>query len=340
MLEIESAALTDVGQKRKGNEDSHLVDEAAGLYVVADGMGGHKAGEVASRLLVETLGDYFKDAGADPRFEALAEADPPRSQLANRLLAGILKANAVIFEAAQQNAAYRGMGSTVSAVCVTDTHLIVANVGDSPIYLVRDGQVTLQSTLHTYMAEMEALSTETARKLDERFHHMLTRAMGTKPEVTPDVKELPHQAGDTVVISSDGLTDKVRAEEIAKVVSSVPPAKACRLLVDLANKRGGDDNITVVVLAIAPAAAERVVGFDTEDHSYQGPIRHLDAAQVVIETSEPIGEEEDVMVSFTLPTGALTVTGEVTERSAGTITVRFLPPLTEKQQAALAPLFD
>jgi serine/threonine protein phosphatase PrpC len=350
MLVIESAALSDVGQKRKGNEDSFCLDDGIRLYVVSDGMGGHKAGEVASRLVVESL---FRAAA--PQSSATEDQDPGRSLSlgARRLVAAIHHANQVVFETARDNPSYAGMGATVSAVHFTEERLIIANVGDSPVYLVRDGRIHLVSKLHTYMAEQEALAQEGARTLGEAFRHMLTRAVGTKPAVQPDVREMPFRLGDTVVISSDGLTDMVKAEEILTVVSRVNPQRACRLLVDLANKRGGNDNITVIVLRVrqlppspeADSTPHRAptllrVDFDTLEASYQGLVRRLSAEAVVIETADPISENQPVTVSFPLPGGGqLTVAGRIASRDSRGITVRFAPPLTEDQKKAIAPLF-
>ena len=350
MLIIESAGLTDVGKKRKGNEDSFFVDDRMQLYIVSDGMGGHKAGEVASRLVVETLHDYLKRFEVSDQVEELQDSDPSLSRPANRLLSGIHLANKVVHQIAQGNAAYEGMGATVSAVCFNQANLIVANVGDSPVYLARGAGITLQSKLHTFMAEQEAIAPEGARKLGERFRHMLTRAVGTKPAVQPSVIELPCHAGDSIVISSDGLTDKVKPEEIRHVVSRAKPEKACRVLVELANKRGGDDNITVIVIqvkqmAVGPSAAAVpatpiVVDFDTDEHSYRGTVRQWAADRVVIQTAEPLAADLDIMMNFVRTDGAgsLAASGRITGRNGDEVTVSFDPPLSAAQKKTLADL--
>ncbi len=350
MLVIESAALSDVGRKRKGNEDSFCVDDRIRLYVVADGMGGHKAGEIASRLVVETLhGDFASSDGP-------AAAPPqkhPLSSAASRLMAALHHANRVVFDASRADAACEGMGSTVSAVHYDQDRFIVANVGDSPVYLVRDGRIRLVSKMHTYMAEQQALAGEGARTLSEQFRHLLTRAMGTKETVEPDASEMAGLPGDTVVISSDGLTDMVKPQEILTVVTRVNPQRACRLLVDLANKRGGNDNITVIVLRLrqpsAAAAAPKPpspppplrVDFDTADDSHQGMVLQLDADSVFIETAEPFSEGQKIVMSIPLAdgSGSTTLTGRVVSRDSLGIFVRFTPPMTASQQAALAALF-
>ena len=250
MVFIESAGVTDIGRKRKDNEDSFLLDNELGLYVVADGMGGHLAGEVASKLVVDTVWDYMKHFKEDEDAKELEDFEETLSKEANRLLAGIKLANQGVYHAAQSNESYRGMGSTLSAVYFTDKTFIVANVGDSPIYLVHDGSIELISVIHNVMAEQAAIDPNEAELLGEKFKHMLTRAIGVEEEVEADIYENQYFKGDILAISSDGLSDKVSPDEILDVVRNERPAKACQTLVDLANERGGDDNITVIVLKV------------------------------------------------------------------------------------------
>ena len=250
MIVIESAGITDRGKKRQANEDSLFLEDALGLYVVADGMGGHQAGEVASRLVVETIGDYIKNCQENADANNPVCCDENISKEANRLLSGIQLSNKVVHEAAQGNSSYRGMGSTVSAVYFTDGTLIAANVGDSPIYLIRDGHVKLLSVPHTVLAEQAALNPENAEKLGLEFRHVLTRAMGTEESVKADIYEIQCFKDDILVISSDGLSDKASPDEIQKLVNGNGSDAACQRLVDLANDRGGDDNVTAIVLKV------------------------------------------------------------------------------------------
>jgi len=250
MIVIESAGITDRGKKRKANEDSLFLEDSLGLYVVADGMGGHQAGEVASKLVVETIEDYIKSSRENDADENPVYRDKALSLEANRLLSGIQVSNRVILDAARANSAYRGMGSTVSAVYLTDGGLIAANVGDSPIYLIRDGKIRLLSVPHTLLAEQAAQNPENATKLGMEFRHVLTRAMGTEEFVEADIYEIQCFKDDILVISSDGLSDKASPEEIQQLVDGNGSEAACRRLIDLANARGGDDNITVIVLKV------------------------------------------------------------------------------------------
>jgi serine/threonine protein phosphatase PrpC len=250
MIVVESAGITDVGKKRQGNEDALFVDDVLGLYVVADGMGGHRAGEIASKLVVDTISDYIRQASNNGDEDRNFAPDDSLSPEANMLLSGIYLSNQVVHEASLENEDCRGMGSTVSAVYFTAGTLIAANVGDSPIYLVRDGQIKLLSKLHTVLAEQQALNPANAKKLGMEFRHVLTRAMGTEDSVKVDIYEIQCFKDDILVISSDGLSDKALPEEILELVNQNGLSTACQRLVKLANDRGGDDNVTAIVLRV------------------------------------------------------------------------------------------
>jgi len=250
MIVIESAGITDVGKKRKGNEDALFLDDALGLYVVADGMGGHRAGEIASQLVVKTISEYFLQSKKNGDAGENTISDRTLSREANRLLSGIRLSNKAVHEASVGNDACRGMGSTVSAVYFTGGTLIAANVGDSPIYLVRDGKIKLLSVLHTVLAEQAAINPANAQKLGMEFRHVLTRAMGTEESVRSDIFEIQCFKDDILVISSDGLSDKASPDEILNLVNQNGLDTACQKLVKLANDRGGDDNVTTIVLKV------------------------------------------------------------------------------------------
>lgn len=251
MIVVESAGITDVGRKRKGNEDSLFLDDSLGLYIVADGMGGHQAGEVASHLVVKTMEDYMKRFKSGKSVEELADTDTTLSKEANRLISSINLSNQVVYRSSQSKRMYRGMGSTVSAVYLTDDTLIAANVGDSPIYLIRHGSIETLSVPHTVVAEQMALNPGAADMLmGKGFSHMLTRAMGIESFVKADICEIQCFKGDVFVIASDGLSDKLYPEEISGIVKDKKVDKACQALVEAANERGGDDNITVIVLKV------------------------------------------------------------------------------------------
>lgn len=252
MIMVESAGQTDVGLKRKGNEDSLFIDDDLKLYVVADGMGGHLAGEVASNMVVREIAERirgYRQNGDSPQ-EMVENPDKSLSDDANALAASIRMANWSVHKAANAEKSYRGMGSTVSSLFLTAETLIAANVGDSPIYLIRNGEIETLSVTHTVMAEQMAMDDTIDARYSQAYGHMLTRAMGVEDAVEADICELPFFRGDIVVIASDGLTNKVSPVEIKQVVTAKKPSQACRMLIDMANERGGEDNITVVVLKI------------------------------------------------------------------------------------------
>jgi PPM family protein phosphatase len=247
MIHVQAAGLTDVGRKRDGNEDAYFIDDARQLYVVADGMGGHLAGEVASGLVIETLQNFFANGNA----AALTISDDELSPDANQLVHGIREANKAVRARAREASECRGMGSTFAGVYCTDRTVIAANVGDSPIYLVHDGAAELISVMHTVATEIAATRPERLHMIDERILHMLTRAIGTADDIAPDVCELQCFKNDVLILCSDGLSNKVSMDEIAQIATEETPPDACRHLINLANERGGEDNITVIIVKIA-----------------------------------------------------------------------------------------
>ena len=262
MFVVESSGLTDVGQKRKLNEDNFFVDDNLKLYVVADGMGGHQAGEVASEMVVDTIRDYMKrfKEGDPDAVEELEDADEALSQEANRILSSIILANRGVHDVAQSDESYEGMGATVSLAYFTEDALVVANVGDSPVYLVHNGNIELLSVIHNVITEQSAVNPDAVDFISDQYKYLLTRGMGIEETVEPDISEIQYFNGDLLVISSDGLTDLVTPEEILEVVNNKPTDDACRILVDMANDRGGHDNVTVVVLKVKSEKEKSWVG--------------------------------------------------------------------------------
>jgi protein phosphatase len=248
MVIVESAGISDVGRKRQSNEDRIFIDDAGGLYLVADGMGGHQAGEVASALVVESISEFI---GKNEPFEPDTPLPGHLSAKAHRLLAGIEWSNRVVHQTSNEHPSYRGMGSTVAAVYFSQDTVIAANVGDSPIYLVRNGTINLLSVPHTLQADLPN---------DMQIPYMsniLTRAVGPKNVVEADICELNCFKDDQLVICSDGLSTKVTPNEIIAFTGAHSPAASCRAMVALANERGGDDNISAVVLRVAGVRRRR-----------------------------------------------------------------------------------
>jgi protein phosphatase len=249
-LRYVAAAKTDVGQKRQGNEDRFCLDPTLGLYVVADGMGGHAAGEVASRLAVETIhesmGKYL--SGADAAIVGPAAAG---SAEANFLLSSIRLANRIIFESAKDRREYAGMGTTVVAVLAKDDRFVLAHVGDSRIYRIRRDHIVQISRDHSFVQEQVDNGMMSAAEAHQsQYRHMITRALGLKESVEADLTEQPARAEDVLLLCSDGLSDLLDDEDMLAAVQEHPDDldQVCQALVDRANSKGGDDNITVLVV--------------------------------------------------------------------------------------------
>ena len=260
---IRSAGLSDVGRRRKSNEDSFAISEDGALFVVADGMGGHAAGEVASRLAVESIERHI--SGTDPRKEptipasfrspGVDEAGLPVP--ARRVLNAIRLANQEIVRSVRKDSSMRGMGTTVVIAYVPGSRAYIGSVGDSRAYVVRDRslrQLTSDHTLVNDQVRAGALTSQEARHHPAR--NILTRAVGSQEEVEADLVELDLRPGDILLLCSDGLTTMAEDADILKTVlaHSDDPEAASRALVDLANERGGEDNVTVVLGRVGPPA--------------------------------------------------------------------------------------
>lgn len=250
MITVEAAGLTDTGKKRKSNEDCFFVDDALALYVVADGMGGHAAGEVASGLAIETIHNYMKSLVEKESSEEKPSRDDQLDRRSEQLLSGIRLANRSVLLAAQSKSSYSGMGTTISAVWFSDNAFIAANVGDSPVFHIRGDDIHLISVLHTFAAELVADNPDMT-DVDRSFHHILTQAVGVREKIAPDLVSQSCAVGDVVVICSDGLTDMITTEEIRDIVAEHESSEgACQHLVERANEKGGEDNITVIVVKV------------------------------------------------------------------------------------------
>jgi protein phosphatase len=246
MIQLESAGLTNAGKVREKNEDACMVDNENQYYLVADGIGGHLSGEVASGIVVDTFKDCLKNTTADD----FSRIDDNFCKEGNRLIALIHKSNELVYKRSSEDKNCRGMGSTVSAVCFSDSTLVSANVGDSPTYLIRNNEAELISFIHNVESDRASIDSESIKAFDPKVLKMLSRAIGAAEDVSPDAREIPCFAGDRVVICSDGLSNLVDSREIAEKVTYNIPEDACHILVDLANERGGMDNITVIVIEI------------------------------------------------------------------------------------------
>lgn len=244
-----SAGLTDVGQKRNHNEDSFLVDEELQLFVVADGMGGHAGGGTASRLAVETIDREMRAARVAPDRPFESDAPMQDSPLPEYLRTAVERACGEIFRAAQADTRLSGMGTTTIALCVHRDHAFFAHVGDSRAYLVRGDLIQQISEDHSLVNEQIKAGMITAEEAKHsRYKNIITRSVGFEEDVQVDVMGVLAEPGDAFVLCSDGLANMVEDSEIQEVVSSNDLAEAPKKLIQLANERGGDDNITVIIV--------------------------------------------------------------------------------------------
>ncbi len=249
-IDIEVAGQTDIGKKRLVNQDAFLIDEEKGLFIVADGLGGHRAGEKASCMATETVQTFFKDAFKENLSTKNNLIDENLSPTANTLQHSIEKANQLVHLKAANFSQYNGMGTTIAAVCLKGKNLISANVGDSPIFLIQKGKVFPLSETHTVEEEHDIPETSQLNAFGKNYWKMLTRAIGIEEKVKPYLCEIPVYEGDVFVLCSDGLSKSVSVDEIAKIAKRYSARDACSLFVELANTRGGKDNITVIVIKI------------------------------------------------------------------------------------------
>jgi serine/threonine protein phosphatase PrpC len=247
-LAVEVAGKTDVGCVRANNEDNFGYDSRYGIFVVCDGMGGQAAGEVASKMGVDILLDYF-------RHQPLAAESSlvnGQSEGARSLAKAIELANRTIFKAGQEQNGRNGMGSTIVAALVRGNSLAIAHVGDSRIYLVRHGAIQQLTQDHSLVMEQVRrgyITLEQAQKSE--MQNIILRALGSEEAVEADIEDLVAMPGDLLLMASDGLTRHVADEEILQIVQATGTLEeACNNLVEKARDRGGDDNITCLLVRI------------------------------------------------------------------------------------------
>jgi protein phosphatase len=251
-LQLRTSGISDIGLQREGNEDSLLVEDSLGLYIVADGMGGHLAGEVASQVAVEMINKSYRKwlTNETPEDELFGHPDRSLSRAGNYILSSIRLANRIIYEMAVEYDQYHGMGTTVSIVLVTPGLVIAANVGDSRIYMVRDGRLEKLSKDHTIVSEQVEMGVMSAEEAAvSPLKHILTRNLGSSETVDAEVFEIEPSNKDRLILCSDGLTDLVSDEEILALTNKTDdPENLCRKFVQLVRSRGAHDNTTVVTV--------------------------------------------------------------------------------------------
>jgi serine/threonine protein phosphatase PrpC len=261
-MRITYQAITDVGRKRKGNEDSLFVNAEQNLFVVADGMGGHAAGEVASKIAVDAINEFVCLTAGDEEITWPFGLDENMSYDGNRLKTAVRFANRKVLEATKERAEYEGMATTVAAVLVDGGSANLAHVGDSRVYLFRQGdangsgseaggelvQLTSDHSWVNEQIQSGVISADQARS--HPLRNVVTRALGGKADLQVDMQVHDIQPQDVLLLCSDGLTTMIPDDEIARMLdeSAGDIEAAARTLVDAANARGGEDNITVVLL--------------------------------------------------------------------------------------------
>ena len=253
MPAIEAYGITNVGRKRKHNEDAlawDVTDE--GLFIVADGMGGHAAGEVASKITVDTVGEFIAATRQKEEATWPFKYNHELHFNSNRLAVAIEKANERVMAAVAAQPWLKGMGTTVVAGLLNGKILSLAHVGDSRAYLYRDGQLSRLTDDHSWVHEQVAAGILTEEEAKSHpLKNVVTRALGGGPSVSPDLQELNFEPGDVFLFCSDGLTTMLSDEEIHDAVAAEEdPQTLCSNLVEIANEKGGVDNITVVVARI------------------------------------------------------------------------------------------
>jgi PPM family protein phosphatase len=246
-----ASGLTDVGLQRDHNEDSYAVLSEYDLFIVADGMGGHRAGDVASRLATDAIAEFFRSTSQEDATWPF-HFDTSLSEDENRLVTGIRVANRRIFERSIRSRDCAGMGTTVVGALYSrkKNRLFVGHVGDSRAYRVRAGMIKQltrdHSLINDYIMAMPELTEEQRAELPK---NVITRALGMQDSVSVDLVSDEPQLGDVYLLCSDGLSGMLTDEQIMAVVdSSGEPSEACRRLIAKANEHGGEDNITALVI--------------------------------------------------------------------------------------------
>lgn len=248
-MKLEVYGKTDPGRVRKNNEDNLLVDEELGLFIVADGMGGHSAGEVASKMAVDVVRDTFRrfivDGGSA---KIVGKVNPKFNERTNQLASCVRLSNQFIYESARSKPQHQGMGTTIDCFFVHKNKVSISHIGDSRIYLVRDGKLSQVTDDHSLVADQVRqgiLKQDEAEK--SHLKNILTRALGVDENVEVDMTELDARDKDMLIACTDGLNKMVSDEEILKTVFAMKtPKMITEHLIDLANAAGGVDNTTVI----------------------------------------------------------------------------------------------
>jgi serine/threonine protein phosphatase PrpC len=254
-MRILASGLTDVGLQRDHNEDTFRCLDEYRLYLVADGMGGHNSGEVASAMAAEGMRDFFKSTEKDDATWPFP-VDPNLSLQENRLSASIKVANKQIFERSSSDHSTHGMGTTIVGLLLCPEHSVahVAHVGDSRAYRVRDGQIALLTRDHSLVNDYLMMMPDMPKEaMDILPRNVITRALGMQDSVVVDLGTEDIRPGDRFVLCSDGLSGQVTDQRIGEIVAQAANLDdAAQKLVEESNNAGGEDNVTVVLVELLP----------------------------------------------------------------------------------------
>ncbi len=249
-MRLEYSARTDTGRKRKGNEDSFIINDEEGLFVVADGMGGHAAGEVASRLAVESIEEFVRMTGSDREITWPFEIDDSMPLDANRLKIALRLANRKVIKFPEERHEYQGMATTVVSMLFSDSTIYIGHVGDSRAYRVRDGHITQLTNDHSWVNEQVVSGVLTSNQArNHPLRNVVTRAVGSRWDLQVDLLTEDAKDGDLYLLCSDGLSTMLDDDEILQILKAASTAEAaCERLIERANEAGGEDNITAIVI--------------------------------------------------------------------------------------------
>ena len=253
-MRISAFGKTDVGKKRQKNEDNILLKPELQLYVVADGMGGHVGGAVASKIAVDTIGEVIGALTEDPdtTLQNVSELRP--GDIEGYLRYAIQMASDRIFQKANKENALSGMGTTAVTALFRDNKMFVANVGDSRCYRLRNSTFEQLTEDHSLVGEqLRAGIIRPAEARDHRLKNVITRSVGYQDEIEVDIVVHPLQNGDLFLLCSDGLYNLIEDAEMHDIVTHHDFPEACTHLIDIANSRGGDDNISVILIRAGKA---------------------------------------------------------------------------------------
>ena len=252
-MRITSCGITDVGLKRGHNEDNYLINEELNLFVVADGMGGHAGGEYASAICVNTVEEIV--TSMELQGESTKEDTDPVESARERVRYAIRLAGRRIYEKAAEEPEYHGMGTTAVCVLVEGNNAYVAHVGDSRVYLWREGnceQITEDHSLVNHKIKLGLITAEEAKT--HKMKNVITRSLGYQEDVEVDVTVKAVRRGDVFLLCSDGLSGYIELDEVGELLGSLGPQECARKMIELSCERGGDDNITAVVARVEAAS--------------------------------------------------------------------------------------